>query len=481
MIRFYFSLQYFLIFCAFLFLQFHYISPAHAQTTVKSGIIPLPVSVKILPGNFELSNATHITWNNPDDAATASIFNSQLKQQYSIVIHEEANSNLETNVIRMQRINAGELPAEGYRISIDENKIIIQAKDGAGIFYALQSLLQLCPPMAASGKLLIPKTILIDYPRFNWRGMHLDVARHFFSKEQVKKYIDYLAAYKFNTFHWHLTDDQGWRIEIKKYPLLTSVGAWRDGTLIGHYSNQPQFDSIRYGGFYSQEDIREVVAYAQKRFITIVPEIEMPGHVLALLSAYPELACSGSSFNVAKNWGVFNDVLCPTEETISFMQNVLLEVMELFPSKYIHIGGDECPKEQWQKSVYCQNLMQQLGLKNENALQGYFTQRIETFVSAHGRSIIGWDEILEDGLSTSAAVMSWRGIDGGTAAASSNHNVVMSPTDFCYFDYYQSQNTHEPLAIGGYVPLEKVYAFEPMPPALATDKQSFIMGGQANV
>lgn len=456
-------------------------SPSLAQETTPPGIIPIPVSIERFPGNFSLSGSTVITWSNEEDAGAAEIFVQTIKERFSLNLTASAFSHQTADVIQLQRTASSDLPPEGYRLSVNDRQVMISAGSGAGIFYALQSLLQCCHSAVAGERVLVAQLKITDYPRFSWRGMHLDVARHFFSVAEVKQYLDYLAAYKFNTFHWHLTDDQGWRIEIKRYPRLTETGAWRNGTLIGHYSDNPQFDSIPYGGYYTQDEIKEVISYAQERFINIVPEIEMPGHVTALLAAYPELSCNGNAIAVAKNWGVFNDVLCPTEQTISFMKDVLQEVINLFPSSYIHIGGDECPKEQWKNSRYCQNLIRQLGLPDEEALQGYFTQQIADFISEKGRKMIGWDEILHDGLTKNAAIMSWRGFDGGVKAANMQHEVVMVPTDFCYFDYYQSPNANEPLAIGGFIPLEKVYAFEPVPPALETSEQSFIIGGQANV
>ncbi|MEO5641929.1 MAG: family 20 glycosylhydrolase [Bacteroidia bacterium] len=330
---------------------------------------------------------------------------------------------------------------------------------------------------------LIPSCSIIDQPRFAWRGMHLDVSRHFFPKDSVKEYLRYMALYKFNTFHWHLTDDQGWRIEIKKYPKLTSVGAWRSGTLVGHEgaNNPPVFDTIRHGGFYTQEEIKEIITFADSLHITIVPEIEMPGHALAILAAYPELGCAGENFAVSKTWGVFDDVLCPTEETFSFLDNVLKEVCALFPGKYIHIGGDECPKMRWKESAYCQELMRKNNLKDENELQSWFTQRIVKMLQQKGRQAIGWDEILEGGLAAGAAVMSWRGQEGGIAAAKAKHNVVMSPGSHCYFDHYQSQSADEPLAIGGFLPLEKVYSYDPVPAELNQEERKYIMGVQANL
>jgi hexosaminidase len=311
--------------------------------------------------------------------------------------------------------------------------------------------------------------------------MHLDVCRHFFPASFVKRYIDLLAHYKFNTFHWHLTDDQGWRIEIKKYPKLTEIGAWRNGTMVGKYDDK-KYDTIRYGGFYTQAEIRSVVAYAQQRHITIVPEIEMPGHAVAAIAAYPYLSCSEKQIDVERGWGVFEDVFCPKDSTFTFLENVLSEVMTLFPGKYIHIGGDECPKDSWKTCKHCQALIKKENLKDENGLQSYFIRRIEKFVNSKGKQIIGWDEILEGGLAPNASVMSWRGTEGGIAAARQKHFVVMSPGKPCYFDHYQSKETaKEPLAIGGYNPLDSVYAYDPMPKSLSDSERKYILGGQANL
>ncbi|HYV90208.1 MAG TPA: family 20 glycosylhydrolase [Chitinophagales bacterium] len=465
-----------LTFCA-LFISIFFSPKLTAQSS--SGIIPAPVSLQAHSGNFSLRKETIITWDNDEDSSSARLFNDYVMSYYHFGIIRTAFSDHSTNVIRLLRATDHELPKEGYELTVSENQISIRG-DGAGIFYGLQTLKQLLPATPAT-QIKINACSVIDYPRYAWRGMMLDVSRHFFPKEEVKQFIDLLAAYKMNTFHWHLTDDQGWRIEIKKYPKLTAVGAWRSGTLIGHHSNNPQFDTIRYGGFYTQDDVKEVVAYAQKRKITVMPEIEMPGHTSAVLAAYPELACSGGPFEVEKNWGIFKDVMCPTELSIHFMEDVLEEVIPLFPSKYIHIGGDECPKDRWKTSDYCHQVMKQFYLKDENALQSYFTQRIEQFANAKGKSIIGWDEILEGGLARNAAIMSWRGTEGGIAAASQNHYVVMSPTSNCYFDYYQSKNPNDPLAIGGFLPVEKVYSYEPTPSELSSDQQKFILGAQANL
>ncbi|NUY82568.1 family 20 glycosylhydrolase [Flavobacterium sp. MAH-1] len=367
---------------------------------------------------------------------------------------------------------------EAYSLKILADKPIqIEASDASGAFYALQTLFQMT---SAQNATTLPCLEIVDEPKFQWRGMHLDCSRHFWSVHFVKKYIDYLAMYKMNTFHWHLTDDQGWRIEIKKYPKLTEIGSKRKGTMAGHY-NEQRWDDIPYGGFYTQEQIKDVVAYAKARHITIVPEIEMPGHAVAALSAYPELACTFGPFEVEKTWGVFDDVFCPKENTFKFLEDVLTEVMALFPSEYIHIGGDECPKTRWKTCAHCQGLIKEKGLKDEHELQSYFIQRIEKFVNSKGRRIIGWDEILEGGLAPNAAVMSWRGIDGGIAAAKQKHYVVMTPESNLYFDRYQGDPKNEPLGFGGFVPIEKVYNFNPIPEALSVEESKYILGAQANL
>ena len=335
-------------------------------------------------------------------------------------------------------------------------------------------------PIEKGNALLIPCVQIKDSPRFEWRGMHLDVSRHFFPISFIKKYIDILALYKMNTFHWHLTDDQGWRIEIKKYPKLTTVGAWRKGTMVGKYSDH-KYDSIPYGGFYSQEQIKEVVTYAAKRHVTIVPEIEMPGHAVAAIASYPYLSCTGKQIDVEKGWGVFEDVFCTKDSTFQFIQNVMDEVIPLFPGKYIHIGGDESPKTRWKVCQQCQKRIKDEHLKNEHELQSYFIKRIEKYVNSKGKQIIGWDEILEGGLAPNAAVMSWQGIEGGIAAAKQKHMAVMTPGSHCYFDHYQAPASDEPLAIGGYTPIEKVYSYEPIPNELNAEEQHYILGAQANL
>jgi hexosaminidase len=332
-------------------------------------------------------------------------------------------------------------------------------------------------------KLSVPACEIKDEPRFVYRGMHLDVGRHMFPVASIKRYIDMIALHKMNTFHWHLTEDQGWRIEIKKYPKLTETGAFRKETIVGHAGKPPLvYDGIPYGGFYTQDEVREVIAYAASRFITIIPEIEMPGHALAALASYPELSCTGGPFEVGTKWGVEDDVFCAGKEgTLSFLEGVLTEVIDLFPGKYIHIGGDECPKVRWEKCPFCQKRIKDEGLKDEQELQSYFIQRIEKFLISKGRKLIGWDEILEGGLAPEATVMSWRGTEGGIAAAKEKHDVIMTPSKYVYLDYYQCEPEGEPLAIGGYLPLERVYSYDPMPAELTADEQKYILGVQGNV
>ncbi|MFK7787302.1 MAG: beta-N-acetylhexosaminidase [Crocinitomicaceae bacterium] len=367
-----------------------------------------------------------------------------------------------------------------YDISLNLESRVMYVGSEESKFYAINTLLQLVRKDEKGWYL--QGCELEDHPTFKWRGLHLDVSRHFFTVDEVKRFIDLMALYKFNIFHWHLTDDQGWRIEIKKYPKLTEIGAFRDSTMIGHYSDNPRkFDTKRYGGFYTQDQVRDVIAYAADRFITVVPEIELPGHSRAALAAYPELSCTGEQLGVPGTWGVFDDIYCANNETIGFLKDVLAEVVELFPSEYIHIGGDEAPKTRWKESDVCQKVIADNNLKDEHELQSYFIRQMDEFLTSKGKKLIGWDEILEGGLSPNAAVMSWRGVKGGIEAARQKHEVVMTPTTYCYFDYYQSGHPSEPLAIGGYLPLEKVYKFNPVPKELTKEEARFILGGQANL
>ncbi|WP_443634714.1 family 20 glycosylhydrolase [Candidatus Marifrigoribacter sp. Uisw_064] len=445
-------------------------------------LIPKPQKVEIQKGNFKLDKSSTL-YAAEEFAIASDFFQDYLKNgtgfQLVKASKDEASIVLEKDASQAK---------EGYSFLVSKKKIIVKASDASGAFYAIQTLRQLLPySMEGSEKsfqvpILVQSVSIQDAPKFQYRGMHLDVGRHFFPKEFIKKYISSMALLKMNYFHWHLTEDQGWRIEIKKYPKLTSHAAFRDETLIGHYSDQPQqYDGTRYGGFYTQEDIKEIVAFAEKHNVTIIPEIEMPGHAQAAISAYPELGCTGKEVPVATTWGVFENIYCPNQKTFAFLEDVLTEVIDLFPGEYIHIGGDEAPKSQWKKCAHCQKLIKEHDLKDEHGLQSYFIQRMEKFLNSKGKKIIGWDEILEGGLAPNATVMSWRGMEGGIEAAKAKHSVIMTPTSHAYFDYYQSDSPAEPLAIGGLLPLKKVYSFNPIPEELTKDEASFILGAQGNI
>lgn len=440
-------------------------------------LIPNPESIVLGKGSCFLTSKTTIQAD--PNSFEADYLKEVIKAQTGLDLKINSKYNSKSIQLILKKADTTVVNKEAYELTILNNKIVIASFSNQGLFYGIQTLLQLIP-IEKKSEVTLPWLWIKDEPKFKWRGMHLDCARHFFPKEFIKKYIDYIAMYKMNTFHWHLTDDQGWRIEIKKYPKLTEVGAWRKGSMIGHYNDQ-KFDDQKYGGFYTQEEIKEVVAYAQKRHVTIVPEIEMPGHALAALAAYPQYSCTGGPFEVALKWGVLEDVFCPKEETFTFLEDVLTEVLALFPSEYIHIGGDECPKTRWKNCPHCQNLIKENGLKDEHELQSYFIQRIEKFINSKGRKIIGWDEILEGGLAPNAAVMSWRGIEGGITAAKEKHSAVMTPGSHCYFDHYQGEPKNEPIAIGGYTTLEKVYSFNPIPEELNAEQAKYILGAQANV
>ena len=375
---------------------------------------------------------------------------------------------------------------EGYRLSVDSKGVEIAGATEAGVFYGIQTLRKSIPADAEGSRVMLPAVTIEDYPRFAYRGMMLDVGRHFFSLDSIKIYLDMLALHNINRFHWHLSDDQGWRIEIKKYPKLTEVGSKRSETVIGH--NSGKYDGTPYGGFYTQEEIREVIDYAAKRHITIVPEIDLPGHQQAALASYPELGCTGGPYEVWRQWGISDDVICAgNEQAMQFLEDVLAEVIELFPSEYIHVGGDECPKVRWEKCPKCQARIKAEGIKGdkhhtaEQYLQSYVIKRMAKFVESKGRKIIGWNEILEGGLPENATVMSWLGTEGGIEAARQQHDVIMTPNTYVYFDYYQSTDTeHEPIAIGGYIPLEKVYSFEPTD-GIPAEGHKYVIGAQANL
>ncbi|MGM9508068.1 family 20 glycosylhydrolase [Larkinella sp. GY13] len=462
-------------------------------------IIPKPAKMEVLGGRFIFSNETTVRFpvDNAELKTLADPFIRQFQAAtgFSLRTENRPGATPTGTFLAFVPVSDANLGDEGYRLDVTTTTITIEASKPAGFFYAIQSLYQLLPPEIfrstpadLSVNWSVPACRIEDKPRYGYRGLHLDVARHFFPVSFIKKYIDLLALHKFNTFHWHLTDDQGWRIEIKKYPKLTQVGSRRKETLIGHYyeSDPQQFDGQSYGGFYTQDEVREVVRYAKSKYVTIIPEIEMPGHALAILAAYPEFGCSGGPYETATKWGIFTDVLCPYDRTFTFLQDVLTEVMTLFPGPYIHIGGDECPKTSWKKSPFCQNLMKKLKLKNENQLQSYFISRIDKWVTSKGWKTIGWDEILEGNspairVSPGATVMSWRGIDGGLKAARQNHDVIMTPGDFLYLDHYQADRSQEPLAFGRFTPLEKTYSYDPTPADLPATAQKHLIGAQANV
>lgn len=464
-----------------LLLVFSACNTKSGDQSVEISIIPKPINLKTQIGQFSFSNSTEIVSDN-DLALTAINF---LMEKLNL-----EDSKIKDSANKLKFVVDENLNTEGeYKISVNNERIKISANDKYGFYYGVQTLLQLMPVevykagYTLKNEITIPAVEISDYPRFKYRGMHLDVCRHFMPVEFVKKYIDYIAMHKMNKFHWHLTEDQGWRIEIKKYPKLKEISAFRNGTIIGHLSDEPkQYDSVRHGGIYTQEQIREVVKYAESRCVEIIPEIELPGHSVAALAAYPEFACTEGPFEVEKEWGVFDDVYCAgKEKTFKFLTDVLSEVIELFPSEYVHIGGDECPKTRWKECPDCQKRIKDEKLKDEHELQSYFIKRIQKFLSSKNKKLIGWDEILEGGLAPDATVMSWRGTEGGIYAANQNHNVIMTPYSHVYFDYYQADKETEPLAIGGDLPLQKVYHYEPLPEELPEEKHKYILGAQANV
>ena len=445
----------------------------------------IPKPRKITFGDSYLETGTSVSIKSAEELQKqAGYLSGILPEEWAVTAPKDAGLTIELQIDKTLKVN-GQEADESYKLQIDDDKITITGRTKAGVIDGINTLHQLLlTAPRVGGKKRLPELTIEDYPRFAYRGMHLDVGRHFFPPEFIKKYLDIMALYKFNKFHWHLTEDQGWRIEIKKYPKLTEVGSIRKETLIGHGGRKRSeytYDGKAYGGYYTQAEIKDIVAYAQERGITVIPEIEMPGHSLAALASYPELGCTGGPYEVATHWGVFEDIYCTKESTFDFLENVLTEVMNMFPSQYIHIGGDEAPKTRWKECPACQRRIKEEGLKDEHELQSYFIRRIEKFLNRHGRSIIGWDEILEGGLAPNATVMSWRGTEGGIEAAKQGHDVIMTPGETCYFDHYQSKNKNEPLAIGGYLPLEKVYRYEPVPESLNAVEAQHILGAQGNV
>lgn len=451
-------------------------------------IVPLPYSVANIEGpDFVLDKKTTIVYSEDNDTLkqTAALLSDYIASSTGLKLNIASNANGCNIIILKTGYENDNL--EAYKLSVTQDQITIEGASQSGLFYGVQTLRKSIPAGDKIKSVSFSPVEITDYPRFAYRGMHLDVSRHMFPVESIKKYIDILALHNINRFHWHLTDDQGWRIEIKKYPELTKVGSMRNQTVIG--KNSGEYDGKPYGGYYTQDEIKEIVKYAQKRFITIIPEVDLPGHMLAALTTYPDLGCTGGPYKTAELWGVFDDVLCAGNENIyPFLEGVFDEVIELFPSEYIHIGGDECPKTQWEKCPKCQAKIKELAIHSdakytaEQKLQSYVIQRIEKYINNKGRKIIGWDEILEGGIAPNATIMSWQGVEGGTLAAQQHHDAIMTPTTHLYFDYYQTLDIKDELfGIGGYVPIEKVYNYEPMPDGLTAEQKKHIIGTQANV
>ncbi len=453
------------------FIFFSHINTLFSQ---RNDIIPTPTEQTINNGYMEIENSPQIiTESNFNSAAT--LFKNAFKK---LDLTSKKTTKNRINFSLNEKLNE-----EEYILKINTNQIIIEASTETGAIFGFQSLYQLMNLNLKNGIVKLQNQVIKDSPRFKYRGMHLDVGRHMYPVAFIKKYIDGLAMLKFNNFHWHLTEDQGWRIEIEKYPELNNIGSYRDSTLIGHYTDKPwQFDKTRYGGFYTKKEIKEVVRYAEKRGINVIPEIEMPGHSQAAVSSYPEFGCTGEQVGVAPLWGVFKEIYCSKNETFDFLEEIIDEVVELFPGKYIHIGGDEAPKTNWKACGNCQNVINREELKDEHELQSYFITRMEKYINSKGKQIIGWDEILEGGLAPNATVMSWRGVSGGIEAAKMNHEVIMTPNATCYLDHYQAKDTsNEPLAIGGYTPIEEIYNYEPIPDELDESLHKYIIGAQGNV
>lgn len=451
---------------------------ARQQAPVQPALIPVPVKAEYGQGFCTISKQTAIDAGNEWKYGSA-FLNNLIRQElgYSLPVIE--NTNRVSIRLRTDSLLVRE--PEGYLLEVNGFNVNLTAHDHAGLMHGLQTLRQLWKQ--GNGILKVPVVTIHDYPRFSYRGMHLDVCRHFFPVSFIKQYIDLLSLYKFNTFHWHLTDDQGWRIEIKKYPRLQTVAAWRDETMIGHKKELPhRFDGKRYGGYYTQEQVKEIVQYAAERQITVIPEIEMPGHAQAALTAYPQLGCTGGPYKTATFWGVFDEVFCAGKDsTFTFLQDVLDEVLPLFPSNYIHIGGDECPKTRWKACPHCQQRIKAENLNNEDELQSYFVRRITKYLQSKGKKVMGWDEVLEGGLAKGVTVMSWRGTSGAVEAARMQHDAIMTTEDEYYFDHYQSLYPAEPVAAGGYTPLKEVYSYRPLPDSIDQSLLKHIKGVQGQL
>lgn len=445
-------------------------------------VIPQPAHVRADSGSFVIDKATIVFLQDSDSELVriAGFLNGKFASAAGFTLKVETGASDLDQRKGLFFINAG-LPEEAYHINVSPERIVIEYGSASGAFYGLQTLFQMLPPEIFSAtrervKWTVPCSDIEDEPRFKYRGMHLDVCLHFFDIDFLKRYIDLMALHKVNRFHWHLTEDQGWRLEIKKYPQLTEKGQWRKETVIGSLKSGI-YDGQPYGGYYTQEQVRDLVKYAAERYVTIIPEIEMPGHALAAISCYPELSCGlDSTYETATRWGVFKQVYCPKDSTFKFLENVMDEVFELFPSKLVHIGGDECPKASWKQCEHCQALIKKLGLKDEFELQSWFIQRMEEYVNSKGREIIGWDEILQGGLAPNAQVMSWLGEEGGINAARQHHGVVMAPYPKYYLDYWQADPDCEPLAMGGPTLLKTVYDYNPVPEVLSVEEKRYIKG-----
>jgi hexosaminidase len=458
-----------------------------SEEALRYPIIPKPVSLEARSGYFVIDRETPIEAA-PNAAWEAEYLQNRLNSATGTALPVTQTAAGSTGFIRLTLEST---PAsEGYRLDITTEGITIESSTKAGLFYGIQTLLQLCPPeiYAASAAALpinIPCAHIEDSPRFAWRGLMLDVSRHFMPLSFVKKMIDLAAMLKFSRFHLHLVDDQGWRIEIKKYPKLTQVGAFREKTMTGHldtFWENPTYDDTPHGGYYEQDELRDLVAYAAERHIEIIPEIEMPGHAQAAIAAYPELGNLDHPIGVCTQWGIIEHIFNPSDETIAFLQDVLVEVMDIFPSQFIHIGGDEAVKKEWESSDLAQRRIRELGLKDEHELQSWFIRRMDDFLTSKGRRLVGWDEILEGGLAPNATVMSWRGEEGGIAAATAGHDVVMAPTTYTYLDHYQSRDrSNEPLAQGWYLPLERCYEYNPIPAELPKEAAHHVLGAQGQL
>ena len=462
------------------------VSCSSKQESADYGVIPLPQEITL--GNstpFILSDGVKILYpaGNASMEKNADFLAEYIKESTGKNLVVEAGTAGDNAIVLSLGMKSDK--SEAYQLKVTSKGVSITAPTEAGVFYGVQTLRKSLP-IVKDVEIVLPEVVINDVPRFEYRGMMLDVSRHFFSVDSIKRYIDLLALHNMNRFHWHLTDDQGWRIEIKQYPELTESGSKRKETVIG--KNSGKYDGKPYGGFYTQEDAKEIVAYAKDRFITVIPEIDLPGHMLGALSVYPELGCTGGPYETWTQWGVSDDVLCAgNAKSLEFVKDVLGELLTIFPSEYIHIGGDECPKTRWAKCKKCQAKIKALRLKGdkshskEERLQSYFITSVSEFLAENNRKMIGWDEILEGGLAPNATVMAWRGVNNGLQAVALKHNVIMTPTSHLYFDYYQSINEQEPLAIGGYLPLEKVYSFDPIPDHLSKEDKKFIVGVQANI